>query len=252
LTWRTETAEDVLELAAPEDHKPVASTHLFASQDGSCPQNLGVSHRRRHTLRPIAHAIPFEVGLSYDRLRWTLRCPFHLNVHWREDEMSYLAPLRLHFVGQFQAAVSTVNNDPDHFNNKTFKPEYQLLQKPNAQPTADDMRGWWNPKGSADWRFIGCAVTSAWYADGSSVGRHDPVLEMLVADSDRQAPAKLVDLDPEQQMVSTIFGLEVRICDREGRTLVSGKFVPAAFIDIWDRAPGCSATRSPAPRINRS
>jgi hypothetical protein len=154
--------------------------------------------------------------------------------------VSYLAPLRLHFAGRFQADVSTVNNDPVHFDNATFKSEYQLLQKDRVSipPTADEMRGWWNPKGSADWRFVGCAVTSGSYADGSPVGQDDPVLELLVADSDRQAPAKLVDLDPEQQMVSTIWGFEVRLCDRDGATRVRGKFAPAAFIDIWDRAPG--------------
>ena len=36
--------------------------------------------------------------------------------------MSYLGALRLHFAGQFQAAVSTVNNDPTHFDNATFQP----------------------------------------------------------------------------------------------------------------------------------
>ncbi len=42
--------------------------------------------------------------------------------------MSYLDPVRLHFAGRFQADVSTVNNDPTHYNNATFKPEYLLPQ----------------------------------------------------------------------------------------------------------------------------
>jgi hypothetical protein len=145
--------------------------------------------------------------------------------------MSYLAALRLHFSGQFQAAVSTVNNDPAHYNNVTFKPEYQ-------RPGPSGTNGWWNPRGNADWRFIGCTVTAASYADGSPAASDDPLLEMLVADSDRQAPAKLVDLDPDQQMVSTVWGLEVRICDKQGSTLVRGRFVPAPFIDLWVRAAG--------------
>jgi hypothetical protein len=143
--------------------------------------------------------------------------------------MSYLATLRLHFSGQFQAAVSTVNNDPAHYNNATFKPEYQ-------QPGPNN--GSWNPRGSADWRFIGCTVTAASYADGSPAAADDRILEMLVADSDRQAPAKLVDLDPDQQLVSTIWGLEIRICDKQGVTLVRGRFVPAPFTDVWVRAAG--------------
>lgn len=38
--------------------------------------------------------------------------------------MSYLNPLRLHFAGTFEAAVSTVNNDPVHYDNARFQPSY--------------------------------------------------------------------------------------------------------------------------------
>jgi hypothetical protein len=139
--------------------------------------------------------------------------------------MSYLAALRLQFSGRFQAAVSTVNNDVAHFDNATFQERFR-----------EQGPGGWNPRGNADWRLIGCAVTAASYADGTPAGEDDAVLRMLVADSDRQAPAKLVDLDPEQQLVSTIWGLEVRICDTQGDTLVRGSFVPTGFIDLWGRA----------------
>jgi len=40
--------------------------------------------------------------------------------------MSYLNPLRLHFAGRFQANPSTVNNDPQHFDNATFTANDQL------------------------------------------------------------------------------------------------------------------------------
>ena len=146
--------------------------------------------------------------------------------------MSYLAALRLHFSGLFQAAPSTVNNDPLHFDNDTFKPTDKL---PSVK---GDPRGWWNPRGNADWRLIGCRVSGASYADGTRAGAEDPVLGMVVADSDRRAAAKMADLDTEQQLVSEIWGLEVRICDGAGTTLVRGEFVPAPFIDIWDRAQG--------------
>src|SRR5919199_6616987 len=144
--------------------------------------------------------------------------------------MSYLGPLRLHFAGTFQAAVSTVNNDPTHYDNATFKPSYQ-------QPSeGSQANGWWNPRGDGDWRLIGCTVRSAWLDDGSAVAAGDPVLTMLIADSDRAAPAKLVDLDTDQQMVSTIWGLEIRICTPNGDTLVRGGFEPIGFMDIWVRA----------------
>lgn len=144
--------------------------------------------------------------------------------------MSYLNPLRLHFAGKFQANVSTVNNDPGHFDNASFKKSYQSMQGPNFIPP----NGWFNPQGDATWRFLGCAVTAAWTPEGAVTS--DPVLQCIVADSDTQAPAKLVDLDSEQQLVSEIWGLQVRIADSDGNTLMSGDFVPAAFLDIWDRA----------------
>lgn len=140
--------------------------------------------------------------------------------------MSYLNPLRLHFAGQFQASVSTVNNDPDHYNNATFKPNYQ--QPGNAN-------GWWNPRGDGAWRLIGCHVTSAFMADGSAVGQADQIRMSLIADSDSKTSAKLVDLDPEQQLVSQIWGMEVRITDSAGNALVRGCYEPVGFMDIWKR-----------------
>jgi hypothetical protein len=142
--------------------------------------------------------------------------------------MSYLNALRLHFAGTFQAAPSTVNNDPVHFDNATFLPRYQQYG-----PGATD--GWWNPRGNADFRLIGCKVTAAWQA-GKPVS-NDNILQCLIADSDTRVAAKLVDLDTEQQMVSEIWGLEVRICTATGNTLAKGRFQPAAFADIWARFP---------------
>ena len=147
--------------------------------------------------------------------------------------MSYLDPVRLHFAGRFQAAVSTINNDPGHYDNQTFKPEYQKL----GQGTTD---GWWNPRGDADWRLIGCRITGAWMDDAHPAAADDPITRGAVADSDRAAPAKLADLDPCQQMVSTIWGLQLRLCGPDGRTYLRGSYAPAPFMDIWDRAPAGS------------
>ena len=145
--------------------------------------------------------------------------------------MSYLSPLRLHFAGKFQAAVSTVNNDPTHFDNSAFKPEFQQRQTTKEAPN-----GWWNPQGDASWRLLECKVTSAWISSGGAVHGSDPVLGLLVSDSDRQVSAKLVDLDPMQQLVSEVWGMQVRLCRPDGTTLMRGDFATAAFFDIWDRA----------------
>ncbi|TWI46683.1 hypothetical protein IP92_03046 [Pseudoduganella flava] len=142
--------------------------------------------------------------------------------------MSYLHPLRLHFAGKFQANVSTVNNDPGHFNNATFDASYQKLK-------GSALNGWWNPQGDASWRLLGCRVTSAW-GDTGPVDAGDPILAFTVADSDTRVSAKLADLDSEQQMVSQIWGLQVRLVDQHGNTLLRANYQPAAFTDIWNRA----------------
>lgn len=147
--------------------------------------------------------------------------------------MSYLNSLRLHFAGKFQANVSTVNNDPGHFDNAAFKPSYQDMQGNGPL----QMNGWFNPQGDAAWRLLGCKVTAAWLPSGA-VSSADPILQYIIADSDTMAPAKLVDLDSEQQLVSEIWGLQVRIADANGKTLMVGDYDPAAFMDIWDRAIG--------------
>ena len=144
--------------------------------------------------------------------------------------MSYLNSLRLTFAGRFQAAPSTVNNDPRHFNNATFVPD-------NQERGQGATKGWWNPRGDANWRMIGCRITAAWRADGQAVPAGDPVLKCSIADSGVSVAAKLVDLDPEQQLVSEIWGMEIRIADAGGHSLMRGQYEPAPFTNIWNRWP---------------
>ncbi|TRX36516.1 hypothetical protein FNW52_07865 [Flavobacterium sp. ZT3R18] len=143
--------------------------------------------------------------------------------------MSYLNTPRLTFSGQFQADPSTVNNDPTHFNNDTFQSEYQNYQ------TADAPNGWWNPDGTGNWRFIGCKITSVTYLDGTSTDNPllDPIIGMSIMDTDSRTAAKIVDLDSQQQMVSELWGLIVRIVSNEGNTLLKGEYEVAAFSNIW-------------------
>jgi hypothetical protein len=134
--------------------------------------------------------------------------------------MSYLDRPRFHFAGRFQATVSTVNNAPKNFDGAAF-----------GRDGAD--LGGWNPDGNGAWRLLGCRVTSAWAPHGEVAG--DPILAMSVADSDRMAPAKIVDLDPQAQLVSMLFGLEIRVVNNEGATLVRGRFAASPFKDLWTR-----------------
>jgi hypothetical protein len=142
--------------------------------------------------------------------------------------MSYLDRVRLHFAGQFQADPSTVNNDPTHYDNATFQKQYQ-------QPGNDN--GWWNPDGSASWRLVNCRVTRVCYADGTSTTDKtaDPAAGMRIMDANKRVAGKLVDLDPQQQMVSQIWGLLVRLTDGV-HDAFSGPFERASFSDLWQNA----------------
>lgn len=141
--------------------------------------------------------------------------------------MSYLNSPRLTFAGQFQADPSTVNNDPNHFNNATFQPDFQKWGDGSTN-------GWWNPEGTGNWRFIGCTITSVTYKDGTTVTdpKDDPVIGMSVMDAGSRVAGKIVDLDSQQQTVSMLWGLVVRIVSGE-KCLVKGEFEPVAFSDIW-------------------
>jgi hypothetical protein len=142
--------------------------------------------------------------------------------------MSYLHPTRLHFAGRFRADVSTVNNDPQHFDNEHFSSNFQL---PSA---AGAPNGSWQPAGTGAWRLLECEVTRACRADGMAAltPAEDAVVGAAVAESADRASAKIVDLDPDQQGVSMIFGLTVRVVDGRGRLLLQGNFEPAAFFDL--------------------
>src|SRR5262249_12862318 len=65
---------------------------------------------------------------------------------------------------------------------------------------------------------------------------------LRVADASQRVGAKIVDLDPQQQLVSQIWGLSVRVTDG-GRDYLAGSFATASFADIWwKRAQGGGAT----------
>lgn len=132
------------------------------------------------------------------------------------------------FSGQFQADPSTVNNDPTHFDNDTFKPAYQKYQD------GKNANGWWNPDGTGNWRFVGCTVKSVTYLDGTSTSDPvaDPVIGMTIIDSDTRVCGKIVDLDSQQQGVSALWGLIVRLV-ANGKDVIRSGYEVAAFTNLW-------------------
>lgn len=153
--------------------------------------------------------------------------------------MTYLNPIRLHFAGQFQADPSTVNNDIRHFDTSEFQPGWQQLQTTRKNPN-----GWWNPDGSGSFRLVGCTVTSVAYLDvhgNPTTSTTDSIVGMQIMGANARVAGKLVDLDPQQQMVSQIWGMLVRLTN--GATdLFSGSFAPAPFTDMWNRAQGAGSS----------
>ncbi len=145
--------------------------------------------------------------------------------------MSYLQYPRLCFAGSFQADVSTVNNDPRHFDSETFQERFQEFQ------SSDAFNGWWNPIGTGIFRLAGCTVRSGSLPDGTAVVptlSNDPVLALGVGNSPDHPSGKLVDLDPDWQLASQIYGFSVSLVDpATGTIALLGDYRPAPFRDLW-------------------
>src|SRR6202022_213627 len=110
--------------------------------------------------------------------------------------MSYLDTPCLHFTGHFQADVSTINNVVGYFDIDTF--DSAKDQKLNGN-------GGWNPEGTAIFPFISCTITSG-HSDAPQImsATEDPVVGVALENGNDIVSGKLVDLDPQQQMVSQI------------------------------------------------
>jgi hypothetical protein len=140
--------------------------------------------------------------------------------------MSYLDSPRIHFRGWFQADVSTINNDVRMFQNDSFVPEYQQM----------NVNGSWNPQGTAVFRILDCSITGGFLNGRALTTPHDDaVIGLTLQNSTERAPGKLVDLDPQQQMVSMIFGMQVRLAGPHNEALFEGGFKAAPFINLWKR-----------------
>lgn len=140
--------------------------------------------------------------------------------------MSYLDGPRLAFSGDFQSDVSTVNNDIRHFDNATFEARFQQFSQGPVE------NGWWNPIGGAAFRLLNCRVGSAVKADGNAVVG-DAVSGAFIGGSSDKVAAKMVDLDPQWQLSSELWGLRIEVVSGGGEVLLGGQFRPAGFRDIW-------------------
>lgn len=148
--------------------------------------------------------------------------------------MSYMNYPRLTFSGKFQADTSTVNNDPRHFDINEFESRFQDLQVTNKPEKGDiQFNGWWDPNGMATFRLVDCKPELFLGPGWTSI--NNPQLKALeVGNSPDQPSAKIVDLDPDWQLASQIYGQVVTLTDpKSGEILMSGNFDVHAFRDLW-------------------
>lgn len=141
--------------------------------------------------------------------------------------MSYLHSPRLIFTGDFKSDVSTVNNDPAHYNNQTFQPSFQQFGLGNTN-------GWWNPEGGASFSFLDCRVRQITLPDGTTQTEpaEDIILGQAVGDFGDRATGKMVDLDPQEQGSSELWAVTLRIGTADDELLLRGDVRPTAFRDL--------------------
>jgi hypothetical protein len=144
--------------------------------------------------------------------------------------MSYLHAPRLVFTGDFLSDVSTVNNDTAHYNNTTFQPNFQ-------QPGQGATNGWWNPEGGAVFDFQNCSVKQIFLPDGTTQTSHsgDLIIGQAVVGAEGRPTGKMVDLDPDAQMFSALWCVQLRICTANGDLLFKGDINTTSFRDIQMR-----------------
>lgn len=145
--------------------------------------------------------------------------------------MSYLDVPRLHFFGQFLANPGTINNILTNFD-------------PDV-PT----RPLWNPNGVARFQLqgknvngtqlSGVKVRSVMDASGNLItsSAQDQLVGAAVT-SNAQTPAKIVDLDPWQQFVSQLFGLQLGLTiggvSGAGFSMKAGEWAAVpSLTDLW-------------------
>lgn len=145
--------------------------------------------------------------------------------------MSYLDGPRINFSGMFQADVSTINNDLKNFDVAHFDPTHQQLGP-----------GGWNPEGTGSFRLVDCVISGGSLDGKLLTGAHqDAAIGMRLENADQRVAGKLVDLDPQQQMVSQIWGLRLRLSDGAGDPVFAGAYETAAFTNLWKRQLNASA-----------
>ncbi|MDX1502187.1 MAG: hypothetical protein R3325_07475 [Thermoanaerobaculia bacterium] len=168
--------------------------------------------------------------------------------------MSYLTVPRVHWAGQFLASPSTINNRESNYRTAP-PPQFPAYPTypPSVPPGAAVL---WNPMGVAlfqlDGRNVngtdlpGCTVQSVMPASGALVSSPDAdaLVGASIQSSNQPSSAKIVDLDPEQQLATQLFGLQIQMVFADGTpgfSMKTGQFVPVPNLTDY-AGTGCFET----------
>ncbi len=150
--------------------------------------------------------------------------------------MSYLDPPRFHFLGQFFANPSTINNATENYN-----PDEVYNNNPPGPANPNSV--WWNQMGQAFFKPVSGSVQSAILQNGTILqSGADPFIGAAIAAKFQGALnqyGKLVDLDPDQQARSMIVGMSIQIATTGNPQIgLAGDVRAMDMLDVWGRVVG--------------
>jgi len=128
--------------------------------------------------------------------------------------MSYLDTPRLHFSGSFFSNPSTQNNSKASF------------------PPGATVVPMWNPMGMHWFYLKDCTVKTAIGPDGNAAPA-DAAVGGQVETTNDPAYGRMVDIDPDYQQASQIWGAQFKVSLKGGGGEFKGKLQTATLRDLW-------------------
>lgn len=129
--------------------------------------------------------------------------------------MSYLHLPRIYFGGLFYTNPNTVNNYAYSYDTQTELTEHNQYRTDGGSGGP----GGWNPLGTARFYMQSCSVLGGVGPDGAAIAADDPLIRARVTtpspatptlpDGNTHSLPKLVDLDPDMQIRSEVYGMRV-------------------------------------------
>ena len=148
---------------------------------------------------------------------------------------SYLDLPRITFAGRFRADCPTGNNDPLNYNYEPFNGSFD--------PS-------WGLNGTGEFQFFECIITSVTYLNGTT-SYTDPLVNKPIIINPQGSPPKFVDLDPECQNKSQIFGMKFGISQDNNDIAFLGDWQPSIIAqDMWTRVSCLSKSDLTPPEIS--